>query len=121
VFVYGSLVDPRQLSQVLGHPHHGEVLRARLHGYRRVTTPSYAYPFLVADAQQCVDGLLVMDLASTDLVALDAYEEVAEGVYCRVPVEVEAWGCGPTTATLDAHTYTAGPQLLERRLPRLEQ
>jgi gamma-glutamylcyclotransferase (GGCT)/AIG2-like uncharacterized protein YtfP len=114
LFVYGSLVDPRQLTEVLGHAHEGEVLRARLRGFRRVKSPSYAYPFVVADAQACVDGVLVMDLGSADLVALDAYEEVEDGVYSRVPVEVEAWGCGPTTATLRAQTYTGGPRLLNR-------
>jgi hypothetical protein len=33
-------------------------------------------------------------------------------VYSRVPVEVEAWGCGPRSAYLRADTYAAGPALL---------
>ena len=112
VFVYGTLVDPRRLSEVLGHAHRGEVVRARLPGYRRVSAPSYEYPFVVQDATASVDGLLVMDLAPPDLEALDAYEDVAQGTYRRVPVEVEAWGCGPTSPRLRAETYAAGPGLL---------
>ena len=112
VFVYGTLVDPRRLKEVLGHAPRGEVVRARLRGYRRVTTPAYEYPFVVEDPDASVDGLLVMDLAAPELESLDTYEDVAEGVYCRVPVEVEAWGCGPRPAHLRAETYAAGPALL---------
>ena len=113
LFVYGTLIDPRRLREVLGHAPRGEVLRARLRGYRRVTTPAYEYPFVVEDPDATVDGLVVMDLAPPELESLDAYEDVAEGVYRRVPVEVEALGCGPRTAHLRAETYAAGPALLD--------
>jgi gamma-glutamylcyclotransferase (GGCT)/AIG2-like uncharacterized protein YtfP len=112
VFVYGTLVDPRRLREVLGHPHRGEVLRARLLGYRRVSAPSYEYPFVVRDSSASVEGLLVMDLTPADVESLDAYEDVAEGMYRRVPVEVEAWGCGAISPRLPAETYAAGPGLL---------
>jgi gamma-glutamylcyclotransferase (GGCT)/AIG2-like uncharacterized protein YtfP len=112
LFVYGSLVDPRRLRDVLGHAPSGEVVRARVRGYRRVTVPTYEYPLLLADPQASADGLLVMDLTPTELECLDAYEDVAEGVYCRVPVEVEVWGCGPRGAWVRAETYAAGPALL---------
>jgi gamma-glutamylcyclotransferase (GGCT)/AIG2-like uncharacterized protein YtfP len=111
VFVYGTLVDPRRLREVLGHTPRGEMLRARLRGYRRVTT-AYEYPFVVQDPDASVDGLLVMDLTPPELQLLDTYEDVAEGVYRRVPVEVEAWGCGPRSAQVRAETYAAGPALL---------
>ena len=114
LFVYGTLVDPRRLAEVLGHPHPGEVLRACLRGYRRVASPSYAFPFIVADPAARVDGLLVMDLAPADLAALDAYEEVDAGVYRRVPVEVDVWGCGSGAARLTAETYAVGPALEAR-------
>jgi gamma-glutamylcyclotransferase (GGCT)/AIG2-like uncharacterized protein YtfP len=114
VFVYGTLVDPRRLAAVLGHPARGEVLRARLRGYRRVTTPAYDYPFVVEDPDASVEGFLVMDLAAAELECLDAYEDVVEGVYRRVPVVVEAFGCGPRSARLRAETYAAGPTLLSR-------
>jgi gamma-glutamylcyclotransferase (GGCT)/AIG2-like uncharacterized protein YtfP len=111
LFVYGSLVDPRRLREVLGHAPPGEVVRARLRGYRRVTSPAYEYPFVVEDAGSSVYGLLVMDLGAAELQSLDAYEDVAEGVYCRVRVEVEVWGCGPRRVRLEAETYAAGPAL----------
>jgi gamma-glutamylcyclotransferase (GGCT)/AIG2-like uncharacterized protein YtfP len=114
VFVYGSLLDPRRLREVLGHPPPGEVLRARLGGYRRTTAPTYEYSFVVEDADASVEGLLVMDLAPAELECLDAYEDVVEGVYSRVSVEVEAFGCGSRTAHLRAETYVAGPALLAR-------
>ena len=110
--MYGTLVEPRQLTAVLGHSHRGEILRARLHGYHRVTTPAYEFPFVVRAPEASVDGVLVMDLGPEDLRALDEFEDVAEGMYCRVKVEVEAWGCGPFTPTLQAETYVAGPRLL---------
>ena len=79
-----------------------------------MSVPMYEYPFLVADPQASTDGLLVMDLTPTELECLDAYEDVAEGEYCRVPVEVEVCGCGPGSAWLRAKTYAAGPALLAR-------
>ena len=36
LFVYGSLVDPRKLDEVLGYHFLGERLRARLSGFERV-------------------------------------------------------------------------------------
>jgi len=113
LFVYGTLVEPRRLDEVLGHRHPGERLRARLRGFRRVTTTDYAYPFLVLDAEGVVDGILIMALAPADMVALDAYEEVDSGTYTRTPVDVEAWGCGPNTMHVSAQAYVAGP-LLQR-------
>jgi gamma-glutamylcyclotransferase (GGCT)/AIG2-like uncharacterized protein YtfP len=111
LFVYGSLVDPRCLDDVLGHRHPGERLEARLAGYRRVTNPRYGYPFLVADATSRVDGVLLMDLSPYDLDVLDRYEEIASGVYRREPVQVEAWGCGARPIYLQADVYVAGPAL----------
>ena len=118
LFVYGSLVEPHCMQEVLGHWHMGERLRARLAGYARRTSEAFAYPFLLASPGSTVDGVLVMDLTSADMEALDAYEEVDTGVYQRVSVEVEVSGCGPRTWCVPAQTYVAGPwisnQLLER-------
>jgi gamma-glutamylcyclotransferase (GGCT)/AIG2-like uncharacterized protein YtfP len=112
LFVYGSLVDPRCLDDVLGRRHAGERLRACLMGYRRVSTEAYPFPFIVAAADASVDGILVMDLTRQDLEVLDEYEEVAAGTYSRIEVEVDAWGCGPRTMRIPAHTYVAGSSLL---------
>jgi gamma-glutamylcyclotransferase (GGCT)/AIG2-like uncharacterized protein YtfP len=111
LFVYGSLVDPRCLDDVLGHKHLGERLEARLAGYRRVTSPRYAYPFLVADPSSRVDGVLLMDLSPYDFQVLDRYEEIESDVYRREPVQVEAWGCGPRPIYVQADVYVAGPTL----------
>jgi len=111
LFVYGTLVDPRRLDQVLGRRHAGERLRARLLGYQRRAVESYAYPFIVAVEGGVVDGVLVLDLSPHDLTTLDAFEDVEDGVYRRERVEVEAWGCGPGALRLLAYAYVAGPAL----------
>ena len=111
LFVYGSLVEPRQLDEVLGHRHAGERIRATLSGYQRITTPSYEFPFIVEADGHSVEGLLVMDLSAYDLQALDRYEEVDAGTYRRRIVEVRAWGCGPRPMHVKAYTYVGGSTL----------
>lgn len=111
MFVYGTLLEPARLEAVLGHAHRGERLRARLHGYRRVHSAEYAYPFIVPSPGQAVDGVLVLDLSVADLAALDAYEDVAEGVYERRREVVEAQGCGPRPLRFEADVYVAGVEL----------
>src|SRR5215207_10803907 len=111
LFVYGSLADPRCLHDVLGRQYMQERLRARLDGFRRVSSSAYPYPFIVAAPAETVDGILVMDLTQEDLEVLDDYEEVGTGTYRRIEVEVDAWGCGPRTMRIPAHTYVAGADL----------
>jgi gamma-glutamylcyclotransferase (GGCT)/AIG2-like uncharacterized protein YtfP len=113
LFVYGSLVDPRCLDDVLGHAHSGERLRAQLAGFTRVAPGELTYPFIVADPGAHVDGVLIMDLSPYDMQLLDRYEETEAGMYRRELVEVEAWGCGPQTLHVLACTYVAGPALIE--------
>jgi gamma-glutamylcyclotransferase (GGCT)/AIG2-like uncharacterized protein YtfP len=112
LFAYGTLVDPRCLDEVLGHRHGGERLRARLDGFERISSGVYPYPYIVAAQGRWVDGLVLTDLSADDVEALDRYEEVGQGIYQRQTVEVEAWGCGPRTLRLQAHTYVAGPALI---------
>ncbi len=111
LFVYGTLVDPRCLDDVLGHRHMGERLRARLVGYQRTVNEGYPYPFIVVAEHGVVDGVLLLDLTPHDMRTLDRYEDVEDGMYQRELVEVEAWGCGPGTPRLLAYTYVAGPAL----------
>jgi gamma-glutamylcyclotransferase (GGCT)/AIG2-like uncharacterized protein YtfP len=113
LFAYGSLVDPRCLDDVLGHPHSGERLRAQLAGYSRIAPGEFTYPFIVAAPGARVDGVLIMDLSPHDMQLLDTYEEVEAGMYRRELVEVEAWGCGLQTLHVQAVTYVAGPALIE--------
>jgi gamma-glutamylcyclotransferase (GGCT)/AIG2-like uncharacterized protein YtfP len=112
VFAYGTLIQAGCLESVLGHKHVGERLAARLVGYRRVSRPTYPYPYVVPAPGACVDGVLLMGLSPYDMQALDRYEEVDSGVYRREAVEVEAWGCGPRPIRVHAHVYAAGQQLL---------
>jgi gamma-glutamylcyclotransferase (GGCT)/AIG2-like uncharacterized protein YtfP len=112
VFVYGSLVQPGTLDDVLGHRHSGERLAARLEDFSRITLDTYPYPFIVAKPGSRVDGVLLMDLSADDLQALDRYEEVETLAYLRERVEVEAWGCGPRPARIEAYTYVGGPGLI---------
>jgi len=114
VFVYGTLVDPAVLDGVLGHRHLGERLRARLPGYARRTSPGFDYPYIVPSPDAAVDGILVLDLSTADVEALDAYEDVGVGTYARRRVAVEAWGCGPHALRVEAHTYVAGAALAPR-------
>jgi gamma-glutamylcyclotransferase (GGCT)/AIG2-like uncharacterized protein YtfP len=76
LFVYGSLVDPCRLDDVLGHPHRGEWLRARLAGYDRATSAAYDYPYIVQAHGRSVDGVVIMDLSPQDMRALDHYEAI---------------------------------------------
>lgn len=111
VFVYGTLVDPLRLDEVIGHRHTGERLRARLSGYRRQFAVGFDYPFIVPVQQAGVDGILVMDLSAADVETLDAYEQVDQGTYERKAVEVDVWGCGPLPMRLEAQTYVGGARL----------
>jgi len=111
LFVYGSLVDPRRLDEVLGFHFLGERLRASLAGYERIMSERFGYPFLVARAEHTVEGILIMDLSPNDTDVLDRYEDVDAGMYTRQAVEVETWGCGPSPTFVQAHTYVGGAQL----------
>jgi gamma-glutamylcyclotransferase (GGCT)/AIG2-like uncharacterized protein YtfP len=108
LFVYGSLTNPRRLDEVIGHVHTGERLRARLRGYERQQRDAEPYPFVVPADGAWTDGVLILDLAEADVRAIDAYEEVDQRRYRRLPVDVEVWGCGPGASQMRAETYVAG-------------
>jgi gamma-glutamylcyclotransferase (GGCT)/AIG2-like uncharacterized protein YtfP len=108
--VYGSLMNPEVLDRVLGHPHQGERLCARLRGHARVTFPGWNYPLLVANSDSVTNGVLILGLSEQDLQALDVYEVVGDGAYRRVAVTVEAWGRVPGSTRFETETYLAGPR-----------
>lgn len=112
MFVYGSLVDPSTLDDVLDHPYLGRRLAARLDGYRRIALDTYSFPFIVAKPGGFVDGLLLVDLTMHDVQALDLYEEVEALVYRRQVVEVEVRAGEQRKARIQAHTYVGGPALV---------
>ena len=111
LFVYGSLVDPRRLDEVLGYRFDGERLSAHLADYQRVSLEGFEWPFIVPSQGRTVVGVLVMDLTAHELDILDRYEEVQLGFYSRASVDVEAWGCGPRPVSVAAQAYVAGPSL----------
>src|SRR5215510_6761081 len=93
LFVYGSLVDPRCLDDVLGYHFGGERVRAQLRGFLRVRSDGFHYPFLLAQKDGVVDGILIMGLSPRDMDVLDRYEEVDSGFYTRASIQdVEVWG-----------------------------
>lgn len=114
LFVYGSLLRRQQLTAVLGHPHSGEQLRARLDGFAKVSVPGYEYVALVPDSQAVTEGMLLMDLSTDEMRSIDAYEDLDLGLYERVDVQVTYFGCGPTPCLVRAQTYVAGPELRRR-------
>jgi gamma-glutamylcyclotransferase (GGCT)/AIG2-like uncharacterized protein YtfP len=111
LFVYGSLVDPRRLDEVLGYGFDGERLSAHLADYERVSLEGFEWPFIVPSPGHTVVGVLVMDLTAHELDILDRYEEVHLGFYSRASVDVEAWGCGPRPVSVAAQAYVASPSL----------
>ena len=78
VFVYGTLADPERARAVVSDAAFAG--RATLYGLRRVEG---AYPTLVPDEGETVEGRI---LRTADVGALDAYEGVERGLYCRVTV-----------------------------------
>lgn len=103
-------MKPAVLDHVLGHPHTGERLRSRLHGYARTIAPGWDYPLLIRDSGATTDGMLIFGLLMEDLRLLDTYEDVEDGAYERIPVMVETWGRGTCSTELAAETYVAGPR-----------
>jgi gamma-glutamylcyclotransferase (GGCT)/AIG2-like uncharacterized protein YtfP len=111
LFVYGSLVDPRRLDEVLGYRFDGERLSAHLADHERVSVDGFEWPFIVPSPGHTVVGVLIMDLTARELDILDRYEEVHLGFYSRASVDVEAWGCGPRPVSVAAQAYVAGSSL----------
>jgi gamma-glutamylcyclotransferase (GGCT)/AIG2-like uncharacterized protein YtfP len=105
LFVYGSLCDPRVRARVLGERSDLTTCPAMLHGHARQVVPRFDYPFLVpADADDTVDGELILGLADADYPILDRYEDVDDGLYVRARVTVET-----TDGPVDAWAYLKGP------------
>ena len=108
LFVYGSLMSPRVLASVLGHPHvHASAsatapgLGAELAGFRRMKIEGRSYPALVpAQAPagtQTVLGILIQGLSEADIQTLDAFEG---SDYQRTLVSVTVQG-----TRMNAYTY----------------
>jgi gamma-glutamylcyclotransferase (GGCT)/AIG2-like uncharacterized protein YtfP len=88
LFVYGTLRDPKLVEQLTGQSYRSQP--ALLRGYRKVSPPG-SYAYIVADAAQCVEGLLLLGIDATALAAVDHYEGEGE-LYRRTVVEVIVLG-----------------------------
>lgn len=111
VFAYGTLRDPNLLAVVLGHVFAGARRPAVIHGFRRAHVEGFDFPAIVPHPGGQIDGILLEGLTPADLVNLDAYEDVAAGLYERVEGEVTIDGEPATTPRLKAYVYVAGSLL----------
>ena len=86
LFVYGSLMSPRVLAYVIGHPH-PHTAPASLSGFHRFAIRSRTYPALCrsSNEKELVKGVLVMGLSESDIRKLDDFEG---SDYERTPIKV---------------------------------
>ena len=105
VFVYGTLTDPDRLSTVVDRYTFGPP--AVCEGLHRVDGQ---YPTLAPGGQ--TDGRLI---ETAEMDALDSYEGLDRGLYCRVSVPLstdDGGGPGPPFAAETAELYVGSPRLL---------
>ncbi|MGE0800520.1 MAG: gamma-glutamylcyclotransferase family protein [Lautropia sp.] len=105
VFTYGSLMFERVWQQVVAGRHRR--IAASLAGYRRYRVKGESYPALTAAATsgEPLAGVLYLDVAASDLIALDRFEGAQ---YRRIAVEVAVAAdarAGGLPAALPAQTY----------------
>lgn len=111
VFAYGTLRDPNLLAVVLGRVFTGTRRPAVIHGFRRAHAEGFSYPLIVREEGGRIDGILLEGLTAADLSNLDAYEDVAAGLYERMEGEVTIDGEPAVQPPLRAYVYVAGPLL----------
>lgn len=113
LFVYGTLLDPRIRSAVLGARRSAPARPARLPGYRRLFVHEAEYPALRRCIGAAVDGLLLPAPDARTLADLDAHEG---DEYRRGIVTITQGG-----RLVRAETYLATPLArLARRPWRLD-
>lgn len=92
LFVFGTLLDSRIRSRVLGRPERPrEATPALLSGCERVWARGRRYPVLIRDPDSAVDGLLMTRLSARDRARLGVYEGTE---YRLARVRVRALGTG---------------------------
>lgn len=87
LFVYGELCKPAVLLRQLGRV--PPVSPAVARGYRRRRNQRTGYFEAVSGDGDSLPGLLLRGLDQSDLARLDVFENVEDGHYRRVEVEVE--------------------------------
>ena len=83
LFVYGSLMFPEILEQLLQR--RPALIEAELPGYRRGRLHGKCYPGITACQDQSVNGMLLQGLRPRELAILDAFEDQ---LYQRTNVSV---------------------------------
>ncbi|RTL80205.1 MAG: gamma-glutamylcyclotransferase [Hyphomicrobiales bacterium] len=99
-FAYGSNMDAAAMARRC--PHSRFLGRARLPRWRFVTLPS-GFASVMADNRSSVHGAL-WDVPVSDIMALDRYEQVGQGLYVKkiIPVLREPFGSAPALVYIGA-------------------
>jgi len=112
LFVYGTLLDPAFVANLLERPFIPEP--ADLLDFELLELAGLPYPVVQVAAGERVRGRLYRHLSDHDFERLDAYEGVAEGLYQRTTAEVvrsaatdgpaeRVWLYVPTVQTLSRY------------------
>lgn len=72
VFVYGTLMEPRIITEVIGRTPEGHP--AVLRGYRRSCLEGELYPGIQPDESAQIEGLVYPNLAPDEVQSLDRFE-----------------------------------------------
>jgi gamma-glutamylcyclotransferase (GGCT)/AIG2-like uncharacterized protein YtfP len=106
LFVYGTLMWPEIMAEVIGRKMDGRP--AVLHDVRRFRVKDQVYPSLVTDPGFTVEGVVYTGLSDAELAALDRFEGPE---YDRREVTVQ---CGAERLSAGVYfTSEAGMKLLE--------
>ena len=112
LFVYGTLMDSAVRARVMGARECVSARPARLVGYHRLTIPGFEYPVIAAGSPaDRIEGLLLDGMTADDFAALDAYEDVDEGMYARVRVDIDTSDGDTDYEPVVAWVYVRGPAL----------
>jgi gamma-glutamylcyclotransferase (GGCT)/AIG2-like uncharacterized protein YtfP len=96
VFTYGSLMFPAVWEHVVRAPCRS--CKATLNEYARYAVAGETYPGMIAQADTLVEGVLYLDVDSSDVARLDAFEG---NEYRRIAVQVSL----ANGTHMDAQTY----------------
>lgn len=85
LFVYGALMYKDVREALLGHDY--ETTEATLEGHTRKQTKDLPYPALVEEADEQVEGVLLRNVETHDLIILDKFHEDHQRTLKEVQVE----------------------------------
>ena len=114
LFGYGVLADERRVAGLLERPVAGADVE--LLDFESIETRGLPFSLLLAADGERVEGKLYRHLSEEEFARLDAYEGVAEQLYCRDLGRVVRPGSGPETAE-EAWVYLP----TERTMARLRR